>query len=104
MPYVESYQRGLSHCTTSYQDLVHRVAKQRSVGRQVGSHRDSPESDLIPGEQVAGETQEERHKEQPHADHPVELSRWSPCPKKKNTNHMQRYRDHHAVSRPAVHV
>src|SRR5579883_2943104 len=74
--YVESYQCGLAYSGATDQNLIDGVAQNGGVGCQVGTYRDSPDSYLVPGQQVAGETQEKRAEEQPDADHPVKLSRW----------------------------
>src|SRR5438067_8155851 len=51
------------------------VFEQRRRARHVGANRHCPDGELIPGKQIPGEREQERQREQVHADHPVELAR-----------------------------
>ena len=77
---------------------------ERRVGRHLAAHRDGPEGDLVPRQQVAGEAQQQGHEQQDHADHPVELARRLVGPVVEDPNHVQEDRQHHQVRGPSVHV
>src|SRR5712691_4637209 len=104
MSHIEADQGWLAHCRTTNHDLIHRVAQDGSIGCQVRTYRDSPYRDLIPGKQIAGETQKERDKEEPNTNYPVKFSRRLVRPMIKDADHMQCDRNDHQVGRPAVHI
>src|SRR5579885_2950922 len=58
MTNVEADQRRLTYRATTDQHLIHGIAQERSIRGQVRAYRDSPDRNLVPGEQIAGKTQE----------------------------------------------
>ena len=74
------------------------------VGGDVGAHRDRPEGELVPGQQVAREGQGEGEQEQHDAHDPVELPRGFVRAGPEDPAHVQEDDDDHGVGRPAVHV
>ena len=104
MTHIETDQGCLSNCATTHQHLVDRVAEQRSIRSQIGTDGDSPDSDLVPWEQIASEAQKQSYKEEHHSNYPVELSRWLISSMIEDADHMQRHGNYHQVSRPTVHI
>src|ERR1035441_3368019 len=104
MQHVEAQQRRLADRVASQQQLANPRAHQRSVTADVRPHRDGPESELVPGQKIAGERESQGEQEQHHADHPVELSRPLVRPRVKDPAHVEEDADHHAMSTPPVHV
>ncbi len=80
------------------------VAEQRRGARHVRAHRDRPEAELIVGQQISGEAEQQRQHQQQHAHHPVELARLLVRPGEEHAEHVQLHHDHHQVGAPAVHV
>jgi len=80
------------------------VAEQGRGPRHVRADRHRPDCQLIPGEQVAGEREQEREGEQVDADDPVELPGRLVTAGHEDPEHVQPDEDDHAVRRPAVHV
>src|SRR5438128_5252294 len=80
------------------------VAENGGGAPHVRAHRHGPDRELVPGQQVAREGEEQRQHEQDHAHHPVELARGLVGAGQEDAEHVQPDRDHHAVRRPAVHV
>src|SRR5579885_1430674 len=74
MSYIEPDQRGLAYCCATNKHAVHRVAQDRRIWRQVGAYSNSPDSDLVPRQEIAGEAQEQGYKEKSNAYDPVKLS------------------------------
>src|SRR6059058_5013646 len=80
------------------------VAEDGGGTPHVRAHRHGPDRELVPGQQVAREGEEQRQHEQDHAHHPVELARGLVGAGQEDAEHVQPDRDHHAVRGPAVHV
>src|SRR5713101_8699332 len=80
------------------------VAEQGRRARHVGADGHRPDGELVPGQQVAGEGEQERQREEVDADHPVELARRLVAAGHEDPEHVQPDEDDHAVRRPAVHV
>ena len=58
------------------QHVLHAVPEHGCVPHHVGTDGHGPERQLVPRQQVAGEREQQREREQDHADDPVELA-WS---------------------------
>ena len=80
------------------------VTKNGCVPHHVRSHRDRPESQLVPGQQVTGEGEQQGQGQQDHADHPVELSGRLVGAVVEHPGHVEEHGDHHEVCTPPVHV
>ena len=104
MQHVEAKQGFLSDRGISQQQKADLFADYGCVAGDRGAHGDRPESQLIPGQQIAGEAQEQRHQQQQHAQHPVELARLLVGAGEEDAAHVQEDHRHHAVRRPAMHV
>ena len=82
------------------QHEAHLVAEHRRVAHHVGAHRDRPQRQLVPRQQVAGERQQQREREQDDPDHPVELPGRLVGPVVEDPRHVQEHREHHEVGAP----
>ncbi len=80
------------------------VTQQRRRPGHVGPHGDCPDRQLVPGEQVPGEGQEQRQREEDDAHDPVELPGRLVGTGHKDPKHVQPYGEDHAVGRPPMHV
>ena len=80
------------------------VAEPRRSTGHVRAHGDGPEAELIVGQQISREAQQQRQHEKKHADAPVELARRLVAARQHHAEHMQPGRDHHQVRRPSMHV
>src|SRR5262245_21824972 len=80
------------------------VPQDRGGAAHVRSHRHRPDGELVPGQQVAGEGEEQREHEEEHTDHPVELARRFVGSGQEDAEHVEPDGDHHPVRRPAMHV
>ncbi len=78
------------------------VAEERRGAGHVGADRDGPDRELVPGQQVAGEGEQQREHQQDDADVPVELPRRLVGAGHEDAEHVQPDRDHHGVRAPAV--
>ncbi len=74
------------------------------VARQVRPHRDRPDGQLIPGQEVAGEGQAEGQEQQDHPDHPVELPGRLVRAGVEHPGHVEGHREHHEVGPPSMDV
>src|SRR6266568_4340373 len=104
MSHVEADECCLANACATDHDFVDCIAKNGCVGGKVGTYRDSPDGDLIPRQQIAGETQKECDKELQHTNHPVNLSGRLVRSVVEDTYHMQRNRDDHQVGGPTMHI
>ena len=68
------------------------------------ANRYGPEGQLVPGQQVAREAQQQRQHKQRHAHHPVKLSGRLVGGGVERPGHVQDDTQHHGVGRPAVDV
>ena len=82
----------------------HLLAEHRRVAHHVRAHGDGPQGELVPRQQVAGERQQQRERQQDDADHPVELPRRLVGAVVEDARHVQEHRQHHQVGAPSVHV
>ena len=62
--HVEAQQRFLADGGIAQQQELDLLADQRRVAGDRGADRDRPEGQLVPGQQVAGEAQEQRQQKQ----------------------------------------
>ena len=76
----------------------------RRVAHHVRADGDRPERELVPGQQVAGEREQQRERQQDDADHPVELTRRLVGAVVEDARHVQEDRQHHEVRGPSMHV
>src|SRR6185312_5257995 len=105
MQRIEANERWLADTNRlAGQRVVYLRAQQWGIAGHVRANGDGPVADLIPRQQIAGETEQQRRQEERHADDPVELTRWLVGAVIEDAHHVQRHRHHHQVSRPAVHV
>jgi predicted nucleic acid-binding protein len=61
-------------------------------------------AELIVGQQISGEREQQGQDEQDYAHVPVELTRLFVRPSQENAEHVQPYRNHHQVRCPTMHV
>ncbi len=101
---VPAQQRLRAHDGAAQQEEVGLLGDERRVPGERGPHRDRPDRQLVPREQVAGERQAERQEQQDDPDHPVELARRLVGARVEDTSHVQRDRQHHEVGSPPVEV
>jgi len=76
-------------------------------GRRTGdarAHRDRPEGQLVPRQEVAGKAQEEGEHQEDDADHPVELAWRFVGARIEHPHHVQEDEDDHRVGHPTVQV
>ncbi len=62
-----------------------------------------PERQLIPGQQVSREAQDQSQHHQNDADHPIKLARRLVRTRVKDTTHVEEEHQNHRVRRPEVH-
>ena len=104
MQHVEAEQgHGPDHVPAQEQELE-ALPNDGGVGRDVGPHRNGPEGELVPGEQIAGEGQGESKQEEGHPHHPVELARGFVGAGPEHPAHVEEDDEDHGVGGPAVHV
>ncbi len=77
-------------------------AHARCRSRHVRADRDRPDRELVPGQQVARERQQQGQHQKYDADPPVELARRLVAPRQEDAIHVQPDGDHHGVSTPAM--
>ena len=104
MQHVEPQQGFLSDRGIAQQQKLDLFAYERRIPGDGCPHRDGPESQLVPGQQIAGEAQKQRDQQQPHAQHPVEFPRLLVSAGEEHAAQVQEHDGHHAVRRPAVHI
>src|SRR6202521_883785 len=102
--HVEAQQRIVTDHAPADQQIAGVRSGDGRVLCHVGPHRDGPDGQLVPGQQVAGEAQQQRDQQQQGADAPVELARLLVGAGQKDARHVEPDRDHHRVRRPTVHV
>src|SRR6185437_2201489 len=75
--------------------------ERRSAGH-ITADRDGPDSQLIPRQQIAGETQQQRQNKQDDADPPIEFSGWLVTAGEEDAIHVQPDRDDHSMRAPTM--
>src|SRR5918994_347353 len=78
------------------------VAEQRRGAGHVRADGDGPDGELVPGQQVAREREQQREHQQDHAHVPVELAGRLVRAGHEHPEHVQPHRDHHGVGAPAM--
>src|SRR5947209_8750793 len=96
---VEADQCRLTYALTTNHYLVNSIAQDGCVRCQVGTYRDSPYSNLVPGKEIASKAQEQGYEEKSYANNPVKLTRGLVGAMIEDADHMQRYRNNHQVGR-----
>jgi hypothetical protein len=105
---VEPNQGRLADNRTAEQELPNGFADDWNRSGNVGSDGDRPERQLIPWQQVAGETEKQRQNEQGDPEDPVEGTRRAKdLPRlvgagEKDPKHVEEDQRHHEVSRDPV--
>src|SRR5205809_230501 len=70
----------------------------------VAADRDSPDRQLIPGEEITGEAEKQRQYQQDDTHPPVKFAWRFVTAGQKDTIHVQPDRDDHGMGAPAVHL
>ena len=102
--HVKSQQGVGVHSVAAEHQKANFGAEHRHRRAHVRAHRDRPERQLIPGQQVAGVAEQQGEEQQHHADHPVEFARRTIRSAVEHAEHVREHQEHHGVRRPAVQV
>src|SRR5438046_8898076 len=73
--HVKAQQSVFSHDVAAEKQEAHFVPDERHGGNDIDADGDGPERKLIPGQQIAGVTEEQDQEEGHEREHPVELMR-----------------------------
>src|SRR4051812_46769911 len=101
---VPAQERLRADLDTAEEHEADLTAEHRGVPHHVRAHGDGPQGQLVPRQQVAGEAEQQRERQQDDADDPVELSGRLVGPVVEDAGHVQEHAEDHEVGRPAVHV
>src|SRR6266542_2089481 len=104
MQHVPADERGRPDLDRPEKHEADLVPDHRRVAHHRGADRDRPDGELVPGQQVAGERQQQGEQQQHHADHPVELARRLVGAVVEDPGHVQEHREDHQVGGPSVHI
>src|SRR3970282_1003266 len=104
MEHVEAKQRRRPNLRSAQQHLLRLLPDEGHESGDRGAHCHPPVRQLVPGQQIAGERQEQGQEEQDHSDDPVEFPGRLVRPPVEDPGHVSRHGHHHEVGRPAVHV
>src|SRR5215469_2784237 len=101
---IKAQQRVFTHNAAPEKQKAHFVTDERHGGNDVGSDGDGPERQLIPGQQIAGVTEEQCHQQEHHPDNPVEFMRGFVAATIKDVKHVPEDREDHQVGGQAVEI
>ena len=104
MKNVEAKERIFGDDVAAEEKEADLLADEGSFLRHVRAHRDSPERELVPGEEVARVREKKRHDEEHDSHDPVELTRRTVGAVVEDPEHVEKRREYHEVRRPAVQV
>ena len=102
--HVKTQQRVGVHGIAAQHQEAHLRAQHRHRRHDIRAHRDRPECQLIPRQQVAGVAEKQRHHQQHYADHPVEFARRAVRSAVEHLEHVREHQQHHGVRRPAMQI
>ena len=80
------------------------MAQPGSSAGHIGAHSDSPETELIVGQQITREREQQGEHHEQHTDAPIEFARLLIGTGEEDAKHVQPDGDDHQMRGPAVHI
>ena len=99
---VHSHERRLSEREPAEQELCRPLPDDRGRERHLDADLCRPEGQLLPREDVPGEPEEQRQRDEDDAEHPVDLTRLLVRPGEVHAEHVQEHRRRHELGGPLV--
>jgi hypothetical protein len=104
VPYVRAENREISRCFGPEQQTRETRSRNRDCQDQVPGNRPSPQTPIVPDEEVTREIDEKRGHQKQHSNHPVETSRGRIRASDEDPDHVKSHKHYHDLPAPVMKV